>query len=128
MKKIYEANPKTIPFGIEIQPSSIEHGKEILPQFTGNLFCGNMFEEDAIWSDNQHYALAILMPGRLIESGTEKSAKLKERIEKHCDALLVYAYGDWLTRYENLAGLSQEAGIELVSSDVNAKVSLAKFL
>ena len=126
LKKIYEANSKTIPFGVELQPSSIEHGKEILPQFTGNLICGNMFEEDAIWSDDRHYALAILMPGRLIDAGTEQSAKLKERLEKHCDRLLVYAYGDWLTRYENLAGLSEAAGIELLSSDVNARVSLAK--
>ncbi|MGK7945083.1 MAG: hypothetical protein AB4058_11505 [Microcystaceae cyanobacterium] len=128
LKRIYEANPKTIPFGIEIDPSRIEHGKEILPQFASNLICANMFEENDIWSDHQPYTLAILMPGRLIEADTEQSAQLKTRIEKYCDHILVYADGDWLLRYENLAGLAREAGIQLLSSDHNGKIGLAKFL
>ena len=64
----------------------------------------------------------------MIEADTEKSAQLKARIEKHCDHILVYAYGDWLLRYENLAGLAREAGIQLLSSDNNGKIGLAKFL
>jgi hypothetical protein len=127
LKKIHEANPRTIPFGIEIEPSKIQHGQELLPQFASNLVCGNMFEEDSIWSDDRRYALAILMPGRIIEAeDAEKVAKLKEQIEKHCENLIIYAYGDWLTRYENLAGLAQQAGIKFIASDIDAKVSMGK--
>jgi SAM-dependent methyltransferase len=127
LKKLYEANPQTIPFGIEIEPSKIQHGQELLPQFVSNLVCGDVFEEDSIWADDRHYALAILMPGRIIEAeDAEKVAKLKERIEKQCENLLIYAYGDWLTRYENLAGLAQQAGIKFLASDIDAKVGMGK--
>ena len=126
LKKIYEANPETVPFGIEFESSRVEHARMLLPEFADHLICGDMFEEDLLWSGDRRYALVILMPGRLVEAGPERSAALKERLKKHCDYLLVYAYGDWLSRYENLADLAQKAGIVLLTSEPDVKVSLAR--
>ncbi len=125
LKKIHEANPETVPFGIDLESSRIEHARLLLPEFVDNLISGDMFEENALWSDARRYALAMLMPGRLIEAGHERSASLKEWLKKYCDNILVYAYGDWLTQYEGLVGLAEKARILLLSSDADKKVSLA---
>ncbi|NEQ66796.1 MAG: hypothetical protein F6K21_15080 [Symploca sp. SIO2D2] len=126
LKKICEANSEAIPFGIEIDSSRVKHTPLLLPEFADNFICGDMFEDDSLWSDSRRYKLAILMPGRLIEAGSERSAKLKEQLKKHCDNLLVYAYGEWLTRYESLTGLAHKAGILLLASEADAKASLAQ--
>jgi hypothetical protein len=62
------------------------------------------------------------MPGRLLEAGPERSAKLKATLKERCDHLLVYVYGDWLTLQERV----RKVGILLLDSNVKATaVSLA---
>jgi len=126
LKKIYEVSPDTVPFGIEIEPERVEHAHVLNPEFADNFTLGNLFENELIWSEDRQYTLAILMPGRLLQATPEQAAKLKKRIKDHCDYLLVYAYGDWLTRYDNLSGLVCKVGISLQNLDTNATASLAE--
>lgn len=129
LKQLCQANPDIIPYGLEYARSKVNHASELLPKFVNNFVCGNMFEDNCLWTENNRYILAILMPGRLVEVGFEQSKFMKSWIRKHCDNLLIYAYGDWLTRYKNLGGLAQAAGISLLDSNAEMKdtrVSLAR--
>src|SRR5262249_4817130 len=125
LRKIHEANPEIVPIGIELDPTRLEHARALHPQFADHFTLGDMFESDALWPSSRRYALAILMPGRLLEAGPERAARLKSRLREHCDHLLVYAYGDWRTRYRDLQGLASEAGGSLLCPDTDPSASLA---
>ena len=126
LQKIYQANPKIVPFGIEFEPKRVEHARLLLPEFAANFISGDIFKEDPLWKADRRYALAILSPKRFLEAGPERSAQLKKCLKHHCDRLLVYAYGKSLTRYGNLAGLAQKTGLVLLASDPDVKASLAE--
>ena len=66
--------------------------RALLPEFAHNLFAGDIFEAEAPWADGRRYALAILMPGRLLEVSRESAERLTSRLKRHADALLVYSY------------------------------------
>jgi Methionine biosynthesis protein MetW len=117
LKKIYEKNPThIIPYGIEQEASRLENISLLLPQFVGNFWVGDIFASEELWAQNRRYSLALLMPGRLLEVSPETAANLKKRLQQQCDRILIYAYGDWLTRYGSLAGLAKEAGLELLNT------------
>src|SRR5437016_855878 len=59
LKKIHEADPTSVPFGIDTNRGRIEHARELNPQFAGNFVWGNMFESDLIWPEGRRYALVI---------------------------------------------------------------------
>ena len=127
LHEIREASPGVVPFGVELEPTRLEHARRLLPAFAANLTLGDMLESDALWADERRYALALLMPGRLLEAGPERAARLRNRLSERCDALLVYAYGDWLTRFRNLEGLARKAGLLLLSAGPDARASLATY-
>jgi hypothetical protein len=116
LKKIYESNSNIIPYGIDNDLNRLEDISLLLPQFVDNFWVGNIFTSEHPWANNRRYSLALLMPGRLLEVPPEAANNLKKRLQLQCDRLLVYAYGDWLTRYGNLAGLAKKAGLELLNS------------
>src|SRR5262245_31352270 len=116
LRKIHQANPEIVPFGIDMDPSRVEHAYLVNPDFAHNFTAGDIFESDQVWPQGRRYALAIVMPGRFLEAGVEQAAKLHERLMEHCDQILVYAYGDWLTRYQNLEGLARRTGFSLLGS------------
>ena len=64
--------------------------------------CSNAFPLDG----DTVYSLVILMPGRLLEVDAESASRLREWLRGHFEHLLVYAYGEWLTRYRGLEGLA----------------------
>ncbi len=125
LKKIWEANSQVVPFGVEPQPERVEHARQLLPPFADNFFVGSMFDDDRIWADDRRFALALLMPGRFLEIEPDRGNRLKRFLKERCDRILVYAYGDWLTRYQGLAGLARQAGLALESTDADGKVGLA---
>ena len=127
LRKICEASPGRVPFGLDIDPERIAHAREILPAFVENFLCGNMLEEERIWAAGRRYDLVILMPGRLVEAGPERVPWFRERVVALAENVLVYAYGDWLTRFNTLGGLAQAAGLRLLDSDPEAKAGLAVF-
>jgi hypothetical protein len=126
LQRLHEADARIVPFGIELEPRRVEHARVLLPQFADHFIVGDMFEDDRCWADGRRYALGLLMPGRLLEAGQSRAASLVERLRAQCDHLLVYAYGDWLTRYGDLGGLAREAGLSLLDSAPGVTASLAK--
>ncbi|MCP4547299.1 MAG: radical SAM protein [bacterium] len=125
LRKICRAAPGAVPFGIERESSRVEHARLLHPELAGHFIRGDMFAGNLIWPAERRYALALLMPGRLLEAEPEQAASLRNRLLDRCEHLLVYAYGDWLTRYRSLAGLAREAGLVLLAPTANARVSLA---
>jgi hypothetical protein len=126
LQRIHGVNTAVVPFGIDTERDRVEHARVLLPGFADHFIAGDMFESDGIWPAGRRYALALLMPGRLLEAGPERAARLVGRLTEHCDQLLVYAYGDWLTRFGDLRGLAREAGLSLPSGPA-ATASLATF-
>lgn len=128
LKKIIEDNHGITPFGIDYDPINIEHSRILIPRFRDNFFVGNIFGSNLLWTQEKHYDYAILMPGRLLEVEEETRIWLKKKINDQCDNLIIYAYGDWLSKYDGLDGLAHKAGIELISPYGDHKASLAKFV
>ena len=92
-----------IPFGVDVDDSKLEHARLLQPQFAMNFLAGNMFERVPLDADTV-YSLIILMPGRLLEVDEALAERLREWLRGHFKSLLVYAYGEWLTRYNGLPG------------------------
>jgi hypothetical protein len=128
LKKIYEANKLVTPFGLEFEQRTgrIDHARLLLPDFAANFMEGNMFESRLPWADGRRYALAILMPGRLLEVDSGQAAWLRAKLRAHADHLLIYAYGDWLARHDNLANLARLAGLTPLGDDPAAPACLAR--
>lgn len=105
-----------VPFGVEVDPLRIEHARQLHGGHSDNFVSGDMFDSHELWVEGRRYALAILMPGRLLESDERRAAALRERLRESCDKVLVYAYGDWLTRAGDLASLAREAGFTVAGS------------
>lgn len=56
----------------------------------------------------------LLMPGRLIERGVDapESVAVRETLVKRAVGVVLYAYGDWVTRYPSLTALAEAAGFK----------------
>jgi SAM-dependent methyltransferase len=117
LAKVHHATTGVIPVGIDHDPERIAHACVLLPQFADNFRVGDMAESEMPWVDGRRYALALLMPGRLIEAGRERAVSLRARLQTACDRILLYAYGEWLTRYGSLRALADAAGLRLVRDE-----------
>ena len=125
LKKICEARAGAIPFGVDVDESKLEHARLLQPAFSANFVAGNMFERIPIDADTV-YSLIILMPGRLLEVDEASAGRLREWLRGHFHRLLVYAYGEWLTRYGGLSMLAERAGLALESVHKSGVVGLAR--
>ena len=96
--------------------------------YADHFVAGDLFESEEIWDEGRQYALALLMPGRLLEVERERAARLRTRLRTACERVLVYAYGDWLTRYGGLEGLAEAVGIRLVGTGPVGVAGLAEEL
>ena len=74
------------------------------------------------------YSLVLLMPGRLLEVDEASAARLRSWLQGHFQHLLVYAYGEWLTRHGGLAGLAAKAGLQLTSVHPGGTTGLARIV
>ncbi|HMF97237.1 MAG TPA: class I SAM-dependent methyltransferase [Vicinamibacterales bacterium] len=126
LKKIAEARPGVVPFGVDTDETKLEHARLLQPAFGANFVAGNMFERIPLDADTV-YSLVILMPGRLLEVNESSRCQLREWLRGHFQQLLVYGYGDWLTRYEGLAGLAARAGLTVVTLHFGGTAGLARF-
>ena len=72
------------------------------------------------------YSLVLLMPGRLLEVDEASAAQLRALLRGHFQHLLVYAYGEWLTRHGGLAGLAAKAGLTVVTQHASGAAGLAR--
>ena len=128
LKKLLDASPSIVPFGIDVEAGRIAHARELLPRFADNFVVGNLFDMKLAWPEGRRYALALLMPGRLLEVDPAQAAGLRVRLKDQCDRILIYAYGDWLTRYRNLKGLAAEAGLKLTDGAVDMAAGFAEVI
>jgi SAM-dependent methyltransferase len=125
LKKICETRTGIIPFGVDIDESKLEHARLLQPAFGANFVAGNMFERIPLDADTV-YSLVILMPGRLLEVEEEAARRLREWLRGHFQRLLVYAYGEWLTRHDGLSGLAERAGLILDAVHRSGTAGLAR--
>jgi SAM-dependent methyltransferase len=125
LKKIAEAREGIIPFGVDTDESKLEHARQLQPRFGANFIAANMFERVPLDPDTV-YSLVILMPGRLIEVDEEHASRLREWLRGHFQHLLVYGYGEWLTRHQGLEGLAERAGMTLESLHRSQSTGLAR--
>ena len=125
-KIVGESDQDAVAYGIDNGAERIAHAKKLMPDATERLWTGDLFDEERVWLEDRRYALVLLMPGRLTETDPERAARLRERLMARCDNLLLYAYGDWLTRFNDLAGLAKETGFELIDPSAGQPVGFAK--
>jgi 2-polyprenyl-3-methyl-5-hydroxy-6-metoxy-1,4-benzoquinol methylase len=125
LERLAAAAPGVVPFGVDVEPERIEHARQLHPGHGRNFVSGDMFDDDRLWVEGRRYALALLMPGRLLETDETRAAALRDRVLGSCDQVLVYAYGDWLTRADGLAGLAREAGLTVAGHDDQAVALVA---
>ena len=113
LAELGEAVPGVDLWGLEMDPTKVEHAALVLPDHGHQVIAGNMFD-DELWRDGSRYALAFVMPGRLLEVDADAAARLRANLDAHCDRILLYAYGDWLTGAGGLASLASDAGFTLL--------------
>ncbi len=112
LERLVAAAPGVVPFGIDRDPVRIEHAQTLHRKFANHFAAGDMFDDERLWAGGRRFALAVVMPGRLLETDTTRAAALRERLRSRCDQVLVYAYGDWLAG-TTLAALAQTAGFSV---------------
>jgi hypothetical protein len=125
LKKICEPRPNLIPFGADLDETKLEHARQLQPSFAANFVAGSMFDSIPLDGDTV-YSLVLLMPGRLLEVDAASAAQLRSWLQGHFQHLLVYAYGEWLTKHGGLAGLAAKAGLTLVSQHSSGAAGLAR--
>lgn len=114
-----------VPFGLDGAADRIDHARLRLPQFAAQFCVGDLFTSDEPWAGDRRYALALVMPGRFLEGIDHARAdRLRARLRASCDRVLVYAYGDWLSRYGSFTGLVEAAGFRMVAE--HGSVGLAE--
>jgi SAM-dependent methyltransferase len=128
LKKLAAAVPELVPFGIDAEPERIKHARLLQPDFRSNFVVGDILDADPDagqpWDDGSRFALGIIMPGRLLETGTDRANAIRERLRRSCDRVLVYAYGDWLAT-RSLAELARESGLTPLGEPNGDGVALA---
>ena len=126
LKKIVEARSAVIPFGVDLDESKLQHARLLQPAFAENFIAGSMFEGIPLDADTV-YSVILLMPGRLLEVDDAEGRRLKDWLRGHFKELVVYGYGEWLTRYNGLAALAQRAGLVLTSVHSSGAAGVARF-
>ena len=61
--------------------------------------------------------VTLLMPGRLLEMTPDDARKVRRALRGR---LVLYAYGDWLTKYGGLEVLAELAGLRLITAGVSS--------
>ena len=114
LAKVVAEVPGVDPWGIDLDPDRVAHAAELQPEHADHFIAGDLFDpEGPMWATGRMFDLALVMPGRLVEAGWQRSAGLRELLRARCRQRLVYAYGDWLTRYGTLGALAAAAGLAI---------------
>lgn len=119
LRRIVDACPKVEPYGVDFAPERIAHARELLPTWGASFFVGDLVDDNLAWDGSRRFVLALIMPGRLLESRPEQAARLRARLAKWCDRVLVYAYGDWLARGGDLTSLAARVGLEVIKESAS---------
>lgn len=97
-----------------VEQDSTRAGAGKVPIRRGDLL------DTSLWQET--YDVVAFMPGRLLENTSrEKADEVRQALKTRGRAVLVYAYGDWLSKFGGLGPLLAEAG--LADGDVVASAS-----
>lgn len=118
--------PAVVPYGVDTSTAKLAHAAELLPAHLQNFVAGSLYDVSLLAEWEQDFDLVILMPGRLLEVPAAEGDPLREWLRRRARHILVYAYGDWLTFFDDLGGLTERAGLQLIGSDRTAAAGLAK--
>lgn len=86
-----------------IEMDQVRAGAAQIPVRRANLF------DVAAWSE--HFDVVAFMPGRLLEDTAEAAEVVRSALRSRARSLLVYAYGDVLSREGGLEALITKAGL-----------------
>ena len=111
---VCEGRSDLVPFGIDSNEVALEHARQLLPHLAGNFVVGDIFDTELWDAGMRRYALALLMPGRLLEVPEERALRLLDRLQSSCARILVYAYPDW--DKHRLDAIARQFGVELEES------------
>lgn len=113
LAKLVAADPAIEASGVEADAVRVEHAGSLHAGGTGRFVHGDLFDAPELWCDGPRFALALVMPGRLLEVDPGRAAALRAWLRERCEKVLVYAYGDWLDVYDGLTNLAQRAGFDV---------------
>lgn len=128
LEKIVATNPRLRPAGIDLDPGRIGRARARHSRFADQFWSGDLLTDERLWADGRRYALALLMPGRLLETTEDRAGRLRDRLRAGCERILVYAYGDWLARHGDLAALTAEVGLRLEEWQPGTTAALARLV
>jgi len=119
LERLTLCRPGLRPLGVEVDPARARVARERLDPLGGQVVVVDLLDRQA-WSSKAwgegHALVALLMPGRLVEANITQPdavAELVTALHANVKHTVVYAYGDWLSRYGDLDGLATAAGLSL---------------
>lgn len=125
LAQICQRRPGVRPVGVEHDVDRAVRARDRLSGFGGEVVVGDVLDIEE-WSssawESGPAAVALLMPGRLIEARADgrPTEQLISALATNVHHVVVYAYGDWLTRHGDLAGLAAAAGVGPVAGIADA--------
>jgi hypothetical protein len=122
LKKICNGRENLVPFGIDFDSKKIEHAAELFGNQKDNFFVGDLTNDGAAINLIKKSDMILLMPGRLLELTAPERGRFLAELSEAKGILVLYAYGDWITRYGDFGGLVTECG--LVLHDNNGTVGI----
>lgn len=117
LAQLVAKDPGVRAFGVEVDSDRLAHAAVLHPDGTDGFVCGDLFDAPTLWPEGTRFALALVMPGRLLEVEPARAGALRGWLQDHCAQVVVYGYGDWLYQYGGLATLAEKAGFEVLSDD-----------
>jgi SAM-dependent methyltransferase len=120
---LHGLRPTVIPHGVELDPVRVEHARALHPEYADNFRAVDIFDDSALDGPEDGYALALLMPGRLLEADSNRTDRFTNNLHTRCDRVVFYVYGDWLDRQGSVANLAQRAGLSVIQ--ISPAVGLA---
>jgi hypothetical protein len=110
LAKICEDRPGLIPWGCDVYSEALTHARILLPEFAANFLLRDIFDSK-LWTSGRHYALTILMAGRLREAHAAAAEALLANIAGQSSRLLLYLSREW--KDEALENLAQTFDLRL---------------
>lgn len=106
LEKLAAGREGTVMHGVEMDAQRAARSQARLPH--ARIVAGSMF--GPTWEE-ERYGLVILMPGRLMAVDETQRAAFLQKLHSRADHVLLYAYGDWLEKYDGVLHLAKEAGV-----------------
>jgi Methyltransferase domain len=112
LRTIHQAVPHSVAYGVECNADRVAHAHTLMPEFANHIHCGNLLGEiESLWAPNRQFKVAILMPGHLLSVPVARVERLKRRLVKQCQHVILYCYQDWLLRHGSLKQLAAETAL-----------------